>query len=218
MFYIRLVLYFSRCALHTTANTFKWPFMACMQRCEAINANWIESEWVAISRQDPKPSCLIKVFLQHHLCMCFSSVQGKLKKCQSIQENVIKCRLHWPRLSSTIELSKTKMQQNRITKTICNLRKNSDHLLRQTLKNQKERKIRKRAKSRQSQSGAHSCCTFWPPLSQTCFARGRVIATHCTPCDYFLTPLFPLREEVNWKNRFFLGKSPKLWVGGGQES
>ena len=27
-----------------------------------------------------------------------------------------------------------------------------------------------------------------------------------------------LREAFKKKNRFFLGKSPKLWVGGGQES
>ena len=27
-----------------------------------------------------------------------------------------------------------------------------------------------------------------------------------------------LREGIEKKNRFFLGKSPKLWVGGGQES
>ena len=190
MFYIRLVLYFSRCALHTTANTFKWPFMACMQRREAINANWIESEWVAISRQDPKPSCLIKVFLQHHLCMCFSSVQGKVKKCQWIQENVIKSRLHWPRLSSLP--SRAKIQQNRITKTIFNLRKKFRSPPQTSSLTEREKKLEKRAKSRQSQSGAHSCCTFWPPLSQTCFARGRVIATLCTPCDYFLTRLFSL--------------------------
>ena len=67
--------------------------------------------------------------------------------------------------------------------------KKSDHLL--TSLTERKKKIVKRAKSCQSQSGAHSCCTFWPPLSQTCFARGRVIATLCTPCDYFLTPLFP---------------------------
>ena len=194
MFYIRLDLYFSRCALHTTANTFKWPFMACMQRREAINANWIESEWVAISRQDPKPSCLIKVFLQHHLCMCSSSVQGKVKKCQWIQENVIKSRLHWLRLSSLP--SRAKIQQNRITKTIFNLRKKFRSPPQTSSLTEREKKLEKRAKSRQSQSGAHSCCTFWPPLSQTCFARGRVIATHCTPCDYFLTPLFSLRKTV----------------------
>ena len=29
--------------------------------------------------------------------------------------------------------------------------------------------------------------------------------------------IFSIREGVK-KNRFFLGKSPKLWVGGGQES
>ena len=193
MFYIRLYLYFSRCAphtvSHTTTNTFKWPFMACMQRREAINANWIESEWVAISRQDPKPSCLIKVFLQHHLCMCFSSVQGKVKKCQSIQENVIKSRLHWHPLSSLP--SRAKIQHtSRSLRQFVIYEKKSDHLL--TSLTERKKKIVKRAKSCQSQSGAHSCCTFWPPLSQTCFAWGRVIATLCTACDYFLAPLFSL--------------------------
>ena len=143
MFYIRLVLYFSRCALHTTANTFKWPFMACMQRREAINANWIESEWVAISRQDPKPSCLIKVFLQHHLCMCSSFVQGKVKKCQWIQENVIKSRLHWLRLSSLP--SRAKIQQNRITKTIFNLRKKFRSPPQTSSLTEKERKLKKKS-------------------------------------------------------------------------
>ena len=42
--------------------------------------------------------------------------------------------------------------------------------------------------------------------------------SHCT--RMLSAPLLSsrIREGVNWKNRFFLGKSPKLWVGGGQES
>ena len=32
------------------------------------------------------------------------------------------------------------------------------------------------------------------------------------------TSLMCLREGFKKKNRFFLGKGPKLWVGGGQES
>ena len=40
-----------------------------------------------------------------------------------------------------------------------------------------------------------------------------VISSHPGSQD----PTFLVREGVQ-KNRFFLGKSPKLWVGGGQES
>ena len=36
-----------------SAQTSKWPFMACMQWVGAIKANWIEWEWVAISYHDP---------------------------------------------------------------------------------------------------------------------------------------------------------------------
>ena len=155
--------------------------MACMQRREAINANWIESEWVAISRQDPKPSCLIKVFLQHHLCWCFSSVRGKVKKCQSMQENVITSKLHWPQLSSLP--STTKMKLNRITKTICNLRKK----FRSSSLTKREKKLEKEWNLVSHNQGHIPAALF----DRYSVRRGRVIATLCTPCDYFLTPLFP---------------------------
>ena len=47
--------------------------------------------------------------------------------------------------------------------------------------------------------------------------EGQVMATHWFSDDFHLGYPKSVREGVK-KNQLFLGKSPKLWVGGGQES
>ena len=91
---------------------------------------------------------------------------------------------------------------------------------------------------RSSRSYSHQ--TFWRPVKESTnlakiqqvwhqFARqpspGELLGVQGMPAEattklrgILICCLLQVREEVQKKSIFFLGKSPKLWVGGGQES